>query len=549
MHYLLISLLLISQICFAQQSDPSTFLNLETKLTEEQKLKIAGFENFYPLAKNGDLEAKVFLASRVLRNKNLKKMGLELFQEIYDTHGYQIEDQVQKQNLMMSYNDLAISYLRNELFELNPKKAYKILIENTRHGSAFGKLNLNQYLSNQEYLPIDSYSLDHPDLLSLLWLQYDKNKAKQSLADVINELDKAQTLEIFGELEPEQSLFKSCDGSLGKMNELVSKYSEFQNKILADKNNKETVLTQAISYYTELETSLPNKINSYNFSKINIHTFLNIVLKFSDRDANDKNRFNLKYNQELANNYIEVHMDKVPNSLVITRIFEKFELELLCYKKWIMLKPKSNQAAQHLLLGSFQLESQENHANSEKLGFIKWDDGTVYQGGLINGRPVGQGKFTIPNKHQEGDYEIKGQFKDGVLNGEGEYIAGTNLQVYSYIGEFENGLYHGKGHYIDHSDNTIYQGNFINGKFSGKAKYYFQRDLLKPSLVQNYFKNNSNDNLDLNDYIIYEGDFKESIPDGKGVCSTTNFNYDCEFYKRYLIGIDNYSLLPEYITK
>jgi hypothetical protein len=176
-------------------------------------------------------------------------------------------------------------------------------------------------------------------------------------------------------------------------------------------------------------------------------------------------------------------------------------------------------------------------ANLKHQGFIKWDNGSLYQGGLINGVPEGQGKYEF------GGYELNGMFKNGLLNGKGEYIDKRELSVFSYKGDFLNGLYHGEGHYLDLSSKNDYKGTFISGSFYGVAKYYFQRDSSKPNVA--LYKNQFIEN----DFIVYEGEMKADLPDGNGVCTTQEFKYNCEFYKGYLIGIGDYSLLPDYITK
>lgn len=534
MCYLFITLLIISQICLADNKQFVTFKTINDSLTEQQKAEIPSFNSLIENALKGDISSKTSLAFLTYvksKDKKLNKIGLMLYQDIYTTYGYDLGSERKNEFIQVFYDDLASAYLNKELFGIQPHKAYKLIIENAKHNTIGLSSTLEKLLTDSNYIPIDN-NLDFPELLLTLWLEYDNNKPDISLEKVFKGFYDNQLLDMFGELEPDESLFKSCNGSLGQMDELVSKYKSFQNQILTAKDNQDEILKQAKVYFSGFKTSLVNQVGTFNFSDMNIQSFMDMILFDQLESMKNQKSLKLKMNQNLYNKSVEIFVEQVPYALILARLLNTSELELVCHEEWVMLKPKSNMAVKYLITGSFQVENTSWQKDSQVQGTIRWDDGTIYKGSIENNLPEGQGRYKIPARLGSGDFEIVGNFIKGILNGEGQYLytQTKSKPKANYIGAYKNGLYHGKGQYIDPSTKTNFKGNFINGKFIGKSQYYFKREL------------SSED-----EFILYEGEFKESLPHGIGVCSTKEFEYDCQFYKGYIIGIGGFSLLPEYI--
>ena len=134
----------------------------------------------------------------------------------------------------------------------------------------------------------------------------------------------------------------------------------------------------------------------------------------------------------------------------------------------------------------------------------RYPDGRIYKGAIKSAEqqiPHGDG-FMCLNRH-DSDPESKkfgtkltdnpwvytGEFKNGVFDGQGEYISKGN---YSYKGEWKKSHFNGKGKFVDEKENDIYEGEFVNDKRHGYGV----------SVTANQSK--------------YEGQWKDNVPNGKG---------------------------------
>ena len=95
-------------------------------------------------------------------------------------------------------------------------------------------------------------------------------------------------------------------------------------------------------------------------------------------------------------------------------------------------------------------------------GTITWpEQGGEYVGAVVDWQPEGKG-ISSSNGRQ-----LIGFFKDGGLNGQGEY-RGPDGQ--NYTGMFDDGQYGGMGVWLD-GDGNRYQGEFKYNQFHGKGRY------------------------------------------------------------------------------
>ena len=105
-----------------------------------------------------------------------------------------------------------------------------------------------------------------------------------------------------------------------------------------------------------------------------------------------------------------------------------------------------------------------------------------YVGEIKNGKPNGQGKWTLPNgnkyegewkdgeKHGRGSYtwsngrKYIGEWKDGKKHGQGSYTFGRGKwEADKYVGEFKNEYRHGQGTYTSSSGRN-YEGEWKDGE-------------------------------------------------------------------------------------
>ena len=84
-------------------------------------------------------------------------------------------------------------------------------------------------------------------------------------------------------------------------------------------------------------------------------------------------------------------------------------------------------------------------------------DGNYYKGNLINGEANGEGEMLINSK-----IKFIGNFNDNLPNKKGKLINFLDNSIYE--GDLVNGKKEGKG-ILKFKDGTIYEGNFINDKY------------------------------------------------------------------------------------
>lgn len=126
-----------------------------------------------------------------------------------------------------------------------------------------------------------------------------------------------------------------------------------------------------------------------------------------------------------------------------------------------------------------------------RTGTLRFDDGMVYSGELVNGKPHGEGVLASPK-----GFRYKGEFRNGVPDGrgklsmqdgsweaEGVFCGTESVGVCTlywhlpagerrYVGEVENLEPHGKGKMYE-TDGAIYEGTFYHGQKHGSGVYTY----------------------------------------------------------------------------
>ena len=96
---------------------------------------------------------------------------------------------------------------------------------------------------------------------------------------------------------------------------------------------------------------------------------------------------------------------------------------------------------------------------------LTYGDGRAYSGAIKSAKeqiPHGHGFMSLHK--DELDWTYVGDFKDGVFDGQGEFIS---KGYYSYKGEWEKSHFNGKGKHINEKSNEVYEGEFVNDKRNG----------------------------------------------------------------------------------
>ena len=125
-----------------------------------------------------------------------------------------------------------------------------------------------------------------------------------------------------------------------------------------------------------------------------------------------------------------------------------------------------------------------NWKDNKKNGIGKeWSDGSdgrakfVYEGGFVNDRYNGKGKFVTDN------FTFEGGYSNHNFSGQGKI---TYSDGGTYSGMFSNGLRNGYGEFY-YANGDVYRGNWLNNNRHGEAEYFFSNTKKTERLV---FENN-----------------------------------------------------------
>ena len=102
-----------------------------------------------------------------------------------------------------------------------------------------------------------------------------------------------------------------------------------------------------------------------------------------------------------------------------------------------------------------------------------------------------------------------------------------------YRGAMKNGFFHGKGR-LEEYDGSIYEGDFLDGRFDGKGKYSWAGNKYKGEFRNGKFGGQGK--LTLKDGHVYEGDFRDGKYHGEGILTWGVSSYTGEFKEGLFSG-------------
>jgi len=172
--------------------------------------------------------------------------------------------------------------------------------------------------------------------------------------------------------------------------------------------------------------------------------------------------------------------------------------------------------------------------NFGKYGAFIENNGNYYIGELENGKAKGKGEMYINNK-----MKYKGEFNDDLPCGEGILENYKDNSIYN--GNVLNGVKEGYGE-LKFEDGTIYKGEFKNDKFNGKGKIIFSNG----REYEGEFKNNKMDGegkFTWEDGKQYIGKYNDNIKQGRGkLCWNNDKYYEGEWFNNKPHGYGMYYL-------
>lgn len=177
-----------------------------------------------------------------------------------------------------------------------------------------------------------------------------------------------------------------------------------------------------------------------------------------------------------------------------------------------------------------------NYTATAEIGILYDESGTkLYEGGLKNGLPEGQGKLyysgaldydgTWANGAEKGSGKefylmngqvlYEGEFKDSHWNGYGKAYYEDGKPMYE--GNFVNDDYTGAGKSYYSNGTLQYDGEFVQGQMTGYGKYYSEAGILQyEGMLLNGVSNGQGKEYYENGNLHYEGDYINGIPNGYG---------------------------------
>ena len=179
--------------------------------------------------------------------------------------------------------------------------------------------------------------------------------------------------------------------------------------------------------------------------------------------------------------------------------------------------------------------------------FEEYKNGEYFLGQFKNNKKNGKGTLYYSN------HEIKyeGNFVDDKFEGRGKMFFENGEY---YIGEFKDNKMHGKGKLYYKNKKIKYKGIFTNGKYEKNYKsiilyFLIAIMILIISIVAFYIysnenKNENNQKIILNDSNYYIGEIKNGKPNGKGKVYNKNnvLIYEGDFINGIKEGIGNMNL-------
>ncbi len=550
---LFLILITISFHSFGQNNEPiTTFANLDSKLTIQQKQIIKDYETRIKIVNSKDykylVHEQISLVSDMYDIPDITKIRLELHEYLYNRYGFSFKGSQTQIYLNTLYFELAGYYSRGEYFNFHPEKALIIHFSRSEYKDfiKYSYDSLIYILSNDKFFP-------KRGLLEDTWLTYDKNKDQISIDQAIKNYELQEEKKYYDEEYNEDEIFNngiSCENLKSILNKSQALTIQLQKEMLKNNTVTKQELTNA---YKQIHDILGDSYKvSFNMSSVSVNELVSL---FFDVVPDYFNRTIEKTNY-IENNSILLYANNISGNYAFTQLLNHLNSDVKCDNNAIKLVSNSLKNAQtkSIFIPGFMIKKEiSKDKDGNTFANIQWDNKTSYRGGYKNNAAEGLGEYIFMNNKNKVLHKLSGKFKNGLLNGLGSEIAYD--ENFETSGHYKNGLLDGKGHEINQKEFGYfvnYNGLFKDGIFAGQGQVYFRRseeltreEYQAERAIKQNIKNNT---VNLNNYIKYEGEIKNHKAHGKGHCYMSEIDYPCEFYKGYLIGVDNTVILPDYIS-
>ena len=535
--------------CFGAEDSPTTFQNLLSRLSPEQiqqMPELAYLTELKAMEKEGKALGEAlskeidylnqfgpeYFSQQLYTLRQIEKqfgqgpVWIDLATQIFQVYGVKPEGFDQYEYLWWTYFDLVKVYYTGKETAENPLMAFKIMAACAKEKACnMLRERMLYYLSIADYLP-DSSHLD--SVWERFTTDFKPMDAKQALQLLV-----ASEAAMDDEVEttlPDDELFQACENVLGSTNQVLQAFGQLQQDLLNSGSASEQQMQQAYQSIGSLNDISGFKPVTFKFDSIQVRSVFSLLwdVMGSSQHAQPK----IKFAENLPDHVVEIRNQHVPAVLVFSQLIDLFELDVKCHQDWLQIQPRASNPAnaeKKLLISNF-VTHYAYDANTQKVQ-MQWGQEFQYEGEVKNQIPDGQGVLTL-----NGD-KISGQFKQGLLNGQGERVSATGHIIMR--GQFKDGNLHGTGEYISTgtylSNKAHWSGEFEQGGFTGEGVMFLPNDRYAQ------YANSAEGKPYL---IRYSGPINASQPDGTGQCAFEKMEYSCTFYKGYFIGFEEISFLP-----
>lgn len=507
-----------AQTAKPQANPVVTYENLNEFILPEQRQALSkhpvfrtvskSYDKLLKAAQQGDRSAQHVLPM-MIHSFVSEEIGLALTEHLYDTIAFDFQGSKYAKTIVGMYGLLGEEYLYGKHREVNFLKGLKILIEAANYGAP--DVNLYHQLSQSKNLPYLGNWL-------AIWRKYKHAKTPVDLNELSVSFNAVSAVESRSESE-----YIACGGHLNDISQIMAKFSALQESMLKDGAVTQAEIDAAYDIINQAFPAAPGFSPYMSAMSDDIKSQL----------ASMANGKTLVTDAKLSLFWMQLGSHHMMSPLIVASLNEHLKLEFKCAGRSIMIK--SNVVADldpawYFLPGFVKSVEVSGSTNAQQTGTITWEN-SHYTGDLKNNLPDGRGllTFVTDDRGYERTVKIKGQFKQGKPHGHAEMT--RDDQQVGYQGEYKNGLYHGEGHYFNRPQGLDFSGRFEYGGYSGVGTYYLSHEGFP-----NY--------TDKSKLIRYDGPIKWGVPHGKGQCQAPELSYACQFHLGFLIGIEDFSLLP-----
>ena len=441
------------------------------------------------LAAEGSADAQIYLADQIF-DKGDKSLAVRLYQSILDQRGYDV-DPAARGYFLYTYAKLGEIYVAGEIVPPDLPRGLEILREVASQSTGLGQQAM--------FLALGSDLLPSRLAVRDLWWQYSETGESFDLDDITPAEES---------VPPPDGEYGPCGAPMDHQEQLMDLWESAQVKALDAPEAADSIISEAYAAANALDPGAHNL--SFHFYNIPARPLLALLADILGHKANfaDDNR---------PWPIIRIQMSKVPRAFAFAVLVNELALDVSCNGDTMRFTATRQTPTHEKRTYIIDFVTHVEPLVNEQVR-MRWKRGHHYEGSVEGLVPSGKGVLIF-----EDGSTISGEFRDGTLHGQGEYLD-NKVRV---SGTFEKGLLEGEGTHINEAEGFWFEGPFAAGQFLGEGIQEFV-DYEEESKVR------------------YTGPFRDNVPHGPGTCAVPHraYEYPCTFHRGELVRVGDVSLFP-----